>query len=255
LKRIDPIIVSMGVSMTDRGLRRCAFALSCLLAFAVSTGATGIHNLGKKKPSPATASLDDYLQRVGAAGFETPSTLGSLWVASGPLSDVASDYKARGAGDLITVQLVDTFSAATNGENKTTRQFSTQSAITQLLGNIKPSNALQNLLAANSNTALDGKGQSTMSSNLQLSLAGRVVQVMPNGILVVEASRDFTVGNDRQTVVLHGLVRPGDISPNNSIVSSSITSLELQILGKGAVADASARPSLLMRTLLKLFSF
>ena len=88
-----------------------------------------------------------------------------------------------------------------------------------------------------------------------MSLSGRVVQVMPNGMLVIEASRDFTVGNDRQTVVLHGLVRPGDIAPNNSIVSTSVTSLELEIKGKGAVAEASAKPSLIMRVLLKLFSF
>ena len=114
---------------------------------------------------------------------------------------------------------------------------------------------MQNLLSANSNTSLDGKGASTLSSNLQLNLAGRVVQALPNGMLVIEASRDFDVGNDRQTVVLHGLVRPGDIAPNNTIQSSSVTSLELEIKGKGAVADASAKPSLLMRVLLKLFSF
>ncbi len=114
---------------------------------------------------------------------------------------------------------------------------------------------MQNLLAANSNTALDGKGSSTMSSNLQLNLAGRVVEVMPNGVLVVEAARDFTVGNDRQTVVLRGLVRPGDIAPNNSVVSSAITSLELEIKGKGSVADASARPNILVRTVLKLLTF
>lgn len=207
------------------------------------------------KISPATSSLDDYIRRVTAAGAEQPATLGSLWVSTGLLSDAAADYKARFAGDPIVVQLVDTFSAATNGENKTSRQFSTQSGITALLRSIPGSNALQNLLSASSNTSLDGKGASTLSSNLQLNLAGRVVQQLPNGMLVIEASRDFTVGNDRQTVVLHGLVRPGDIAPNNTIQSSSVTSLELEIKGKGAVADASAKPSLLMRVLLKLFSF
>ena len=207
------------------------------------------------KISPATSSLEDYIRRVTAAGAEQPATIGSLWVSTGLLSDAAADYKARFAGDPIVVQLVDTFSAATNGENKTSRQFSTSSAITTLLRNLPAGNALQNLLSANSNTSLDGKGASTLSSNLQLNLAGRVVQALPNGMLVIEASRDFDVGNDRQTVVLHGLVRPGDIAPNNTIQSSSVTSLELEIKGKGAVADASAKPSLLMRVLLKLFSF
>jgi len=230
---------------------------SLLFALAVSITAAGSNHIKdkKKKPGPAASSLDDYLSRVRTMGAEQPATTGSLWVSSGPLSNASSDYKARFAGDLITVQLVDTFSAATTGENNTSRQFATQSAITGLLGKIGPNNAMQNLLAANSNTALDGKGSSTMSSNLQLNLAGRVVEVMPNGVLVVEAARDFTVGNDRQTVVLRGLVRPGDIAPNNSVVSSAITSLELEIKGKGSVADASARPNILVRTILKLLTF
>lgn len=234
---------------------RTALAISACLLLSCSVAEGGINKNKAKGPSPATTSLDDYIRRVTAAGIERPSTAGSLWVSSGLLSDAAADYKAHFAGDVIVVNLVDTFSAATNGENKTSRQFSTQSAITALLRAVPANNALQNLLAANSNTSLDGKGASTMSSNLQLSLSGRVVQVMPNGVMVIEASRDFTVGNDRQTVVLHGLVRPSDIAPNNSIQSTSITSLELEIKGKGAVAEASAKPSLIMRVLLKLFSF
>jgi len=240
-------------SRFHRAFVRGAFVpLICTLIISPSAAAK---DNSKKKPGPAASSIDDYIKRVGTVGSEQPATSGSLWVSSGPLADTSADYKAHLPGDLIVVNLVDTFSAATSGENATSRQFSTQSAITALLGKVGPSNAMQNLLAANSATALDGKGASTMSSNLQLNLSGRVVQVMPNGVMIIEAARDFTVGNDRQTVVLRGLVRPGDIASDNSILSTSITSLELGIKGKGAVADATARPSLLMRALLKVLSF
>jgi flagellar L-ring protein FlgH len=235
--------------------------ISAGLVLAVLTGflffpapATANGN-DKKKSGPASASLDDYLTRVRAAGVEESSTTGSLWISSGPLSNLASDYKAHWPGDLIVVRLVDTFSAATSGENNTSRQFNTQSGVTGLLGKIGPSNALQNLFNANSTTALDGKGASTMSSNLQLNLSGRVVDVMPNGVLVVEAVRDFTVGNDRQTVTLRGLVRPGDVGTDNSVLSSQVTSIELSIKGKGAVADATSRPNAVVRLLLKILSF
>ena len=145
---------------------RHAFAISLIVTLGVSFAAAGTVWDKKKKPGPASTSLDDYIQRVHTAGLEQPASTGSLWVSSGSLSNVAADYKAHMAGDLVVVQLVDTFSAATSGENKTSRQFNTQSAITGILGNVSPNNALQNLLAANSNTALDGKGASTMSSNL-----------------------------------------------------------------------------------------
>jgi flagellar L-ring protein precursor FlgH len=209
----------------------------------------------RKKPGPASTSLDDYLKRVRDAGAEAPASSGSLWVSSGLLSDLGADYKAHWPGDLIVVQLVDTFSAATSGENNTSRTFSTQSAVTGLLGKIGASNTLQNMFNANSTTALDGKGASTMSSSLNLNLSGRVVDLLPNGVLVIEAVRDFTVGNDRQTVTLRGLVRPGDVSTSNTVLSTQVTSVELSIKGKGAVADATARPNAVVRLLLKVLSF
>jgi flagellar L-ring protein FlgH len=242
-------------------LRRVLFGVpvatfTALLLLAASANANNlIDKVDKKKPGPASASLEEYLKKVRDAGSETPSSTGSLWVSSGPLSSLASDYKARWPGDLVVVRLVDTFSAATSGENNTSRQFSTQSAITGLLAKFGANNALQNMFNANSATTLDGKGASTMSSSLQLSLSGRVVDVLPNGVLVIEAVRDFTVGNDRQTVTVRGLVRPGDLAVDNSVLSSQVSSAELSIKGKGAVADASARPNAIVRLLLKVLSF
>ena len=81
------------------------------------------------------------------------------------------------------------------------------------------------------------------------------MDVLPNGILVIEAVRDFTVGNDRQTVTVRGLVRPADIATDNSVLSSQVTSVELVIKGKGAVADASRQPNAIVRLLLKVLSF
>ena len=77
-----------------------------------------------------------------------------------------------------------------------------------------------------------------------MNLAGRVVEALPNGVLVVEAVRDLTVGNDRQTIVLRGLVRPGDIASDGSVLSSSIANLEAEIHGKGVVADAIHQPNI-----------
>jgi flagellar L-ring protein precursor FlgH len=209
----------------------------------------------KDKSKPAATELDDYLTRARSAPVDQPTTPGSLWVASGALADTTRDYKAHIAGDLIIVRLNDSFTANTAGENSTSRAFSTNTAVTGFFGQLGPNNSLQNLFNGSSATTLDGKGASTQSSSLQLVLAGRVVEVMSNGVMVIEAARDFTVGNDRQTVILRGIVRPGDIAVDNSILSTQITGMELNIKGKGSVADASARPNILVRTLLKILSF
>jgi flagellar L-ring protein precursor FlgH len=227
-----------------------------LLGLLIPLSSTALPRLKKKVKSETTASfLDDYLKRAREMNLPAPSTLGSLWVRSGPLATISADYKARNPGDLVVIHLVDSFTAATNGENKQTRQFNTASAITGLIGKIGARNRLQNLLGANSTTGLDGKGQSTLSSNVQLNLAAQVLEVLPNGVLVVQAARDITVGNDRQTVLLRGLVRPGDLAPDNSVPSTDISNLEVEIKGKGAVADASRQPNIVIRTLLKLLTF
>lgn len=228
-----------------------------LLAALFAAGTIAAKSRADKKPKTGSAStgLDDYLKRVRTSNLPPPETVGSLWVSSGPLAEMATDYKARNPGDLLIVHLVDNFTAATNGENKQSRQFSANSQITGFLGAIGARNRLQNLFGANSANSLDGKGSSTMSSNVSLDLAAQVIEVLPNKTLVLQATRDITVGNDRQTVYIRGLARPGDIGLDNSISSASISDLEVEIKGKGAVVEASRQPNVVIRWILKILTF
>ncbi len=229
--------------------------LAILLLFAVPVFALpAVHP--KKAKSPLTSAIyDEYLAHVRRMNVASPATTGSLWVDSGPLSLLAADYKARNPGDLLTIKLVDNFTAATNGENKQSRAFTVLSGVQSLFGLLGPKNRMQNLLSASSNHSIDGKGASSMSSNVQLGLAAQVMERLPNGILVIQAARDITLGNDRQTVFIRGLVRPGDLLPDNSVLSTSISDIQVEIKGKGAVADASRQPNFIVNAILRLLSF
>jgi flagellar L-ring protein precursor FlgH len=242
--------------MWRTNLRRAIPVLATLLVAFATSAEPALPKI-KKQPKPAvTASaFDDYLKRVRTMAPMAPETTGSLWVSSGVLASLSKDYKARNPGDLIVIHLVDNFTANTAGENKQSRQFSSNSALTGILGANSIPARLQNLFNANSQMSLDGKGQSTMSSNVSLNLAAQVMEVLQNGVLVVEATRDITVGNDRQTVIIRGLVRTGDLAADNSIPSTSISNLDVEIKGKGAVADASRQPNIVVRTLLKILNF
>lgn len=210
-----------------------------------------------KKPKPDTPSslLDDYLKRARSMNSPAPATTGSLWVPTGTLAVLSNDYRAMNAGDVVLIHLSDNLTAAAAGENSQTRAVSAQSGITGLLGTLATKNRLQNLFGGSSQTALDGKGSSTLSSSVAVDLQAHVLEVLPNGFLVVQASRDITVSNDRQTILLRGIIRPGDLQLDNSILSSSVSDLEVEIKGKGAVADATRQPNIVIRTLLKLLTF
>jgi len=234
-----------------------------LIRSAAALALAGIQLLGspllakskKPKPDTATTLADAYLQRARAMNLAAPATTGSLWVPTGTLADLAKDYRAINSGDLILIHLTDNFTAASAGENSQTRAFSAQSGITGLIGNIGTKNRLQNLFGGSSQTSLDGKGSSTLTSSFAVDLSAHVLEVLPNGVLVVQATRDVTVGNNRQTIILRGLVRPGDLAVDNSILSSAVDNLELEIKGKGAVADAARQPNIIIRTLLKWLTF
>jgi len=239
--------------MSSTSLRKLGAASVLLMVVPLISHASP--DSKKPKPNSTASYLDEYLKRARSANLPAPETAGSLWVASSPYSVLAKDYKARNVGDTIVINIADTFTAATSGENSQQRQFAANSSVTNFLGKLSASNILQSLLNGTSGNSLDGKGASTMSSNVSLNLAAQVIEVLPNSVLVVQASRDITLGNDRQTVILRGLVRPGDLAANNSISSSSVANLEVEIKGKGAVAEASRQPNVVVRTLLKIFSF
>ncbi len=207
------------------------------------------------KSTQAQTSLDDYIKSARALGTEKTRTTGSLWFPSAVMATTATDYKARSTGDLLIIRVVDNFSATATGTGQSQRAFSASSGISDFLGKIPATSLWQNLFSPTSAQTLNGKGQSALASTLSLNLAGRVVEALPNGVLVVEAVRDLTVGNDRQTIVLRGLVKPGDIASDGSVLSTDIANLEAEIRGKGLVADSIRQPNVIVRTLLKILNF
>jgi flagellar L-ring protein precursor FlgH len=207
------------------------------------------------KPDPATTSLNEYLKRVRASNGETMPTQGSIWIDAGRLSRINTDVRAMRPHDLISVVVTESLSASTTGTVANSRATSASSQISALFGALHAGNALQNLINQNSASALAAKGDSETSSSLNTTLGGQVIEVLPNGMLVIEAARQVEFNQQTQTIVLRGLVRPEDISQQNQITSTAISSLELEVRGKGIINDYTHRQNALVRFLEKLLIF
>jgi flagellar L-ring protein precursor FlgH len=208
----------------------------------------------KKKPKATQDHLAEYIARV--RGLKAPAPPGgSLWVPQSPYTDMASDYKARNVNDLVVIQVVESTTAAEDGSVKSARTFSASSSISALLGTPGPNNALQNIFSPNSSRTLNGQAQTASDSTLNTSLSGHVVDVLPNGFLVLEAVREMDMNNQHQTVIIHGVVRPGDITASNTVPSTAISNLEIELRGRGVISDGVQPPNRLVRLLLKLVGF
>jgi len=207
----------------------------------------------KKKVQPTKDYLAQYIERVKSVKASTPNT-GSFWTPQSPYSDMASDYKARNINDLIVIQVMESTTAAEDAAVKTARTFSASSGITAF-GTAGASAGVQNIFSPNSSRTLNGSGQTSSDSSLSTSLSGRVVDVLPNGFLVIEAVRQMFMNNQHQTVIIHGVVRPGDIAANNAVPSNAISNLEVELKGKGVISDGVAPPNKLVRLILKIVGF
>ncbi|HEY1265166.1 MAG TPA: flagellar basal body L-ring protein FlgH [Terriglobales bacterium] len=200
-------------------------------------------------------SLASYIQRMQqTAPVAKPNSPGSLWNDDGRLVGVAADYKALRAGDLITIVVVQDVTASNTGNVATARTFNANSGITSLAGPTDTT-GFADIFSPSSSATLSGKTQATTTSTLRTRLAGRVEAVLPSGLLVVEAERQLTMNNERQTVLLRGLVRPGDVAPDNSVASNNIGNLELELKGKGVLSDGVRPPNPVVRWILRLIGF
>ena len=230
-----------------------ALLLLVTLLFGVRADARNLPRLKPKQGKP-TEGLSEYIARVKGTVLASPAP-GSLWSPDSPFADLASDYKARRVNDVVIVNIVEQTSSTNNGAIKSARTFSANSGLTGLFGQVKASNALQNLASPSSANNLSGQAQASSSSTLQTTIAGTVVAVLPNGYLVIEAQRKEAVDNQQQTLTLRGVIRPGDLASDDSVNSTSISNLEILLNGHGVISDGTRPPNKVINTILKLLEF
>lgn len=211
----------------------------------------------RKKPEPKPESpLDVYVSEAESRATDGPgSTPGSTWTPASRLADAARDLRASQVDDLLTIRVAEQASAVTSGSTKTQRSSSTKNSIAAISGLTKASGPLANLAAITGDTQLDGQGTTSRVTTLSTTMTARVVHVLQNGALVVEASKDVQINSERQTITVRGVVRPADIDSSNSVFSDRLGQLEVRVNGKGVVGDAIRRPFFLYRLLLGILPF
>lgn len=83
-----------------------------------------------------------------------------------------------------------------------------------------------------------GSGQARRQFTLKAAITAEVVKVLPNGNLVIEARKTRQVDDDKETMVLSGVVRPDDVSKTNSVLSQRVARLTYRYIGRGTTYDA-----------------
>ncbi|MDD5434003.1 MAG: flagellar basal body L-ring protein FlgH, partial [Nitrospira sp.] len=83
----------------------------------------------------------------------------------------------------------------------------------------------------------DGSGTTSRSSQLTAVMTAKVLDVLPNGNLVIDGKHEVSVNNETQIISISGIIRPEDIGPGNTILSTYIADAKITYSGSGVISD------------------
>ena len=202
------------------------------------------------KPSDNYSTL--YQRYLEAARLVESRNQGSstAWMAG-----LMGDFRARHVNDLVTVRVIESIAAAGTADSSLSKSSAGSASVDKLFGLESKLPTLidpTDLVGTSSDTKFAGGGTTTRSGELTATMTARVAEVLPNGDLVLEGAREIDINGDRQIVVLTGVVRPSDVTPANTVLSTQIGQLSIRYFGRGLIRD-NLKPGWLIRILNKIF--
>lgn len=174
----------------------------------------------------------------------------SLWPSSDDGRPVAksliTDPTAREEGDILTILISEQTQSSVQAQNQNGQDTSGGLSAGQGLLSFIP------FFSYGANDSYDASGQQTWSGTFTTRMTAMVKEVQENGLLMIEGTRTVDVNGEKQELVLSGLVRPLDISRNNTIASEQIADARIEYRGGGPIGQKS-KPGVLTRLLDWLF--
>lgn len=228
-----------------------AFARLSFLALAVGLNACGsvdrVANIGK---APDLAAIEDPRKEDGYRKVSLPMPrpepvvhhANSLWRPGARA--FFKDQRAAQVGDIVTVVVAISDDAQLNNSTTRERSASEDADVTNFLGvegnlaNFLPNSVDPSSLVSLGNTSNHtGNGTVDRAETINVQVAALVVDVLPNGNLVIAGRQEVRVNYEVRDLRISGVVRPQDITANNTIQHSQIAEARISYGGRGQLTD------------------
>jgi len=226
---------------------RTMLAAAALIGLSACNAYDRMSSIGD---SPQLSSIEDPTHAPGYTPVKMPMPPPSLAVQQpNSLWQTGAraffrDQRASRVGDILTVLVTINDQAQLQNETKRSRQNSDDANLTNFFGyegrlhNWFPSSIDPTSLAKmGSDTSNDGKGSVNRQEQIDLRVAATIIQVLPNGNLVVHGKQQVSVNFDLRELSIDGVIRPQDIAADNTITYDQIAEARIEYGGKGQVQD------------------
>jgi len=188
------------------------------------------------KPKPGDPY---YAPTISAAQAMPQRTDGSLYQDSYGLS-LFGDRKAHFIGDVITITLSEN-TVSKKSSNVSVKKDSSQ-VFNGGAGTLLGTNPTLGNLSLDTNIAQNrkfgGNAGADQSNSLQGNITVTVAEIMPNGNLIVRGEKWMTLNSGDEFIRISGIVRPDDVAPDNTVVSTRLANAKISYSGTGSLAES-----------------
>ena len=195
---------------------------------------------------PVPVTVDDLIKPANGSLFTDSSANGNLF----------RDFKARQLGDLVFIDIDETSTATVTSGAKRARDSGTVGGLTTAAGALPvPGAAIAGtVIGALGTRKYEGNGTTQRKSTINARITARVVEVLPNGDLRIQALKLVRINKETEQVAVTGIIRPNDLAADNSVPTVLIGDLRVEFNGKG-VASADNQPGWFFRLFDKISPF
>lgn len=188
------------------------------------------------KPKPGDPY---YAPTISAAQAMPQRTDGSLYQDSYGLS-LFGDRKAHFVGDIITITLSENTVSKKSSNVSVKKDDSVvfNSGAGTLLGTEPTFKGMNLGTNVAQNRKFGGNSGADQSNSLQGNITVTVAEIMPNGNLVVRGEKWMTLNSGDEFIRISGIVRPDDVAPDNTILSTRLANAKISYSGTGSLADS-----------------
>ncbi|MDB6038045.1 MAG: flgH, partial [Verrucomicrobiales bacterium] len=168
----------------------------------------------------------------------------SLWKETSVA--ITSDKKAQKVGDILTILVQENATATKDNSTQTAKSSGADMGISSFLYGPGASGLLTKggqypALKFSGKTDFTGGGKINNSEAITARIAVRVMDVLPNGTLIIEGSRHTSFSGESQDAVLRGSVRIEDITANNTVFSYNVADASIKYISKGTVSNVQKK--------------
>ncbi|MEH6447873.1 MAG: flagellar basal body L-ring protein FlgH [Oleispira sp.] len=167
-----------------------------------------------------------------------PSINGSLYKSNYSLS-LFSDQQATQVGDIITVIFDEQYNSSKSAETKSQKDSSNNATPTSILNTVPGWKNLGLDIDLDHKRSFKGKGDADRSNSLSGTISVTVSDILPSGVLQIRGEKWLTLSEGDEYIRIIGLIRPQDITPQNTVMSSKVADARIKFGGRGNLNNAT----------------